>query len=57
MLMLFGPGDHRAIEDIPTQTQCEVLKARIAPEGMCVKVNKFVNPRRTVPKPRPQSIT
>jgi len=61
MLMLFGPGTDEApnrqsaIEDIPTQSQCELLKERIAPEGMCVAVNKFVSPRRTkmvVPRAR-----
>ena len=61
MLMLFGPGTDEvpsgrsAIEDIPTRSQCELLKERIAPEGMCVAVHKFVSPRRMKMIPRAQS--
>ena len=62
MLMLFGPGTDEvpsgpsAIEDIPTRSECELLKERIAPEGMCVAVHKFVSPRRMKTIPRAQSV-
>ena len=63
MLMLFGPGT----DEVPARAgrplkisrrglyECELLKERIAPEGMCVAVHKFVSPRRMKMIPRAQS--
>jgi len=46
MLMLFAPGEGTdAIENIPTKAECERLKERLAPQGMCVSVNRFI-PRK-----------